>query len=207
MNEQITSPSQHVAGRGMVRHITAVSHDYPVRFSLLSTVCPLSFAMLRRVCYANRCCMSKGHPALLANHAVDFSEGIIMRRTFGLSISRLTEQQYVQASSTLTSSGGAVCTPLRGAKIIRPKQLFGLLLMVGWLCVPISAGARNAAVSCSSVFIQSLQEYRTVCSDGRYYATRYRPPFRDWETHQMSPSAPRKPPPLHRQPRPGAYQR
>jgi hypothetical protein len=87
------------------------------------------------------------------------------------------------------------------------RRLIGLLLLVGWLFVPLSAGARAPAVSCSSVFIQALQEYRTACSDGRYYTTRYRPPFRDWETHQMFPSGPRKPPPLHRQPRPGAYQR
>jgi hypothetical protein len=87
------------------------------------------------------------------------------------------------------------------------RRLTGFLLLLGWLFVPLSAGARAPAVSCSSVFIEALQEYRTACSDGRYYTTRYRSPFRDWETHQMFPSGPRKPPPLHRQPRSGAYQR
>jgi hypothetical protein len=91
--------------------------------------------------------------------------------------------------------------------MMRPKQLTGLFVLVVWLAVPLCVGATKPAVTCSSVFIQTLQEYRTVCSDGRYYTTRYRAPFRDWETHQMFPSGPRKPPPLHRQPRPGAYQR
>jgi hypothetical protein len=85
-------------------------------------------------------------------------------------------------------------------------QLTGLLLLVVWLGVPLSAELKAPAVSCSSVFIESLQEYRTICSNGNYYTTRYRAPFRDWETHQLLPSGPRQPIPLYRQPRPGARQ-
>ena len=87
------------------------------------------------------------------------------------------------------------------------RQLTGLVFLVGWLALPLGAGAKAPAVSCSSVFIQSLQEYRTVCSNGAYYATRYRPIFRDWEMQQMLPSGPQKPPPLYRQPRPNVRQR
>ena len=85
-------------------------------------------------------------------------------------------------------------------------RLTGLLLLIAWLGIPLSAGARAPTVSCSSVFIKSLQEYRTVCSNGAYYTTRYRPPYKDWETRQVAPSGPRQPLPLHRQPRPGARQ-
>jgi hypothetical protein len=86
-------------------------------------------------------------------------------------------------------------------------RLIGLLLFVGWLGVPFSAGAKAPAVSCSSVFIESLGEYRTTCSNGTYYTTRYQPSFRQWETYQTFPSGPRKPLPLYRQPLPGAQQR
>ena len=86
-------------------------------------------------------------------------------------------------------------------------RLAGLLLLLGWLGVPLSVGATAPAGSCTSVFIESLQEYRTVCSNGAYYRTRYRPHITQWETHQVFPSGPRKPLPLHRQPRPGAQQR
>jgi hypothetical protein len=85
-------------------------------------------------------------------------------------------------------------------------RLTGLLLLVAWLGVPFGAGATGPAVSCSSVFIQSLQEYRTTCSNGTYYTTRYRPLFKDWETRQLLPSGPRKPLPLYRQPQPSARQ-
>jgi hypothetical protein len=93
------------------------------------------------------------------------------------------------------------------ATVMSIGRWIGLLLLVGWLGVPLSVGARAPAVTCSSVFIESLQEYRTSCSNGTYYTTRYRPIFRDWETHQMFPSGPRKPLPLYRQPRPGTHQR
>ena len=88
-------------------------------------------------------------------------------------------------------------------------RLIGLLLIIGtgWLGAPSGAEARASATSCTSVFIQSLQEYRTVCSNGAYYTTRYRPIFRDWEMQQMFPSGPQKPPPLYRQPRPNLRQR
>ena len=86
-------------------------------------------------------------------------------------------------------------------------RLIGLLLVIGWLGVPRGAEATAPATSCSSVFIESLQEYRTVCSNGAYYTTRYRPIFRDWEMQQMFPSGPQKPPPLYWQPRPNVRQR
>jgi hypothetical protein len=86
-------------------------------------------------------------------------------------------------------------------------RVTGFLVCVAWFGMPLSAGARAPAVTCSSVFIASLQEYRTACSNGSYYTTRYRPIFKDWETHQAFPSGPRKPLPLYRQPRPGAHQR
>jgi hypothetical protein len=87
--------------------------------------------------------------------------------------------------------------------------MIGLLFAIGigWLCVPRGAEATARTPSCSSVFIESLQEYRTVCSNGTYYRTYYRPTFKDWEMQQMFPSGPRKPPPLHRQPRPNVRQR
>jgi hypothetical protein len=91
--------------------------------------------------------------------------------------------------------------------IMRTGRVTGLLLCVAWFSMPLSAGARAPAVTCSSVFIGSLQEYRTSCSNGTYYTTRYRPIFKDWETQQTFPSGPRKPLPLYRQPRPGARQR
>ena len=87
-------------------------------------------------------------------------------------------------------------------------RLLGLLLIIGlgWLGVLNGAEAKAPAVSCSSVFIQSLQEYRTVCSNGAYYTTRYRPISSDWEMQQRFPSGPQKPPPLYRQPRPNIRQ-
>jgi hypothetical protein len=85
-------------------------------------------------------------------------------------------------------------------------QLTGGLLLVTWLGVPLSIGATEPAVSCASVFIQSLQEYRTTCSNGTYYTTRYRPWFKAWETRQLLPSGPRQPLPLYRQPQPRARQ-
>jgi hypothetical protein len=87
------------------------------------------------------------------------------------------------------------------------RQLTGLVFLVGCLALPLGAGAKAPAVSCSSVFIQSLQEYRTVCSNGAYYATRQRPALRDWEMQQKFPSGPRKPPPLYRQPQPNIHLR
>jgi hypothetical protein len=110
---------------------------------------------------------------------------------------------------------GAVCGGAvgRGSALIGKAvnmsitRLTGLLLLAGWLGVPLGAGAKAPAVSCSSVFIQSLQEYRTICSNSAYYTTRYRPIFRDWEMQQRFPSGPHKPPPLHRQPRPNVRQR
>ena len=93
------------------------------------------------------------------------------------------------------------------ATVMRIGRLTGLLLFVGWVSVPFSARARAPAVTCSSVFIESLQEYRTSCSNGTYYTTRYHPIFKDWETYQTFPSGPRKPLPLHRQPRPGTRER
>ena len=80
-------------------------------------------------------------------------------------------------------------------------------MVIGWLGVPGGAEATAPATSCSSVFIESLQEYRTVCSNGAYYTTRYRPTFRDWEMQKMFPSGPQKPPPLYRQLRPNVRQR
>jgi hypothetical protein len=87
------------------------------------------------------------------------------------------------------------------------RRLIGLLFLVGWLGITLGAEAKAPAVSCSSVFIESLQEYRTTCSNGTYHATRYRPIFRDWEMQQMFPSGPPKPPPLYWQPRPNIRQR
>jgi hypothetical protein len=78
---------------------------------------------------------------------------------------------------------------------------------IGWLGVPHGAEAKAPRPSCSSVFIESLQEYRTACSNGAYYRTYYRPIFKDWEMQQMFPSGPRNPPPLYRQPRPNIRQR
>jgi hypothetical protein len=91
-------------------------------------------------------------------------------------------------------------------------RLIGLLLIIstGWLGVlslQHGAEAMPPAPSCTSVLIQSLQEYRTICSNGAYYTTRYRPIFRDWEMQQLFPSAPKKPPPLYRQPQPNVRQR
>jgi hypothetical protein len=106
--------------------------------------------------------------------------------------------------------GGAVDTEgtLTGKAVdMNLMRLIGLLLLIGWLSVPFGVWAKAPDVSCSSVFIQSLREYRTVCSNGRYYTTRYRPIFRDWEMQQTFPSGPPKPPPLHRQPRPNIRQR
>jgi hypothetical protein len=85
-------------------------------------------------------------------------------------------------------------------------RLTGVLLLVTWLGVALSAWTKEPAVSCASVYITSLQEYRTTCSHGTYYATRYRPWFKAWETRQQFPSGPRQPLPLSRQPRPGARQ-
>jgi hypothetical protein len=85
-------------------------------------------------------------------------------------------------------------------------RLTGVLLLVTWLGVPLHVGATAPAVSCASVFIQSLQEYRTTGSHGAYYTTRYRPWFKAWETRQLFPSGPRQPLPLHRQPQPGTRQ-
>ena len=90
---------------------------------------------------------------------------------------------------------------------MRVTRLLGLLFVIGWFGVSLSAEATAPAVSCSSVFIESLQEYRTVCSNGAYSATRYRPIFRDWEMQQMFPSGPQHPPPLYRQPPPNVRQR
>jgi hypothetical protein len=78
---------------------------------------------------------------------------------------------------------------------------------IGWLAALGPAKASAPVPSCASVFIQSLHEYRTVCSNGAYYTTRYRPIFRDWEMQQMFPSGPQKPPPLYWQPRPNIRQR
>jgi hypothetical protein len=88
-------------------------------------------------------------------------------------------------------------------------RLIGLLVAIslGGLGIPSGAEATAPAVSCSSVFVEALQEYRTVCSNGAYYTTRYRPIFKDWEMQQMFPSGPQKPPPLYRQPRPNIRQR
>jgi hypothetical protein len=102
---------------------------------------------------------------------------------------------------------GIASTPTGTAVDMRVKRLIGVLLVIGWLGVPHGTEATAPAASCTSVFIQSLQEYRTVCSNGAYYTTRYRPIFRDWEMQQMFPSGPQKPPPLHRQPRPNIRQR
>jgi hypothetical protein len=85
-------------------------------------------------------------------------------------------------------------------------RLTGVLLLVTWLSVPLSAWAKEPAVSCASVFIQSLQEYRTTCSHGTDNTTRYRPCFKGWETRQLLPSGPRQPLPLYRQPHPSARQ-
>jgi hypothetical protein len=82
----------------------------------------------------------------------------------------------------------------------------GVLLLVTWLGVLFSIGATEPAMSCSSVFIQSQQGYRTSCSNGTYYTTRYRQWFKAWETRQLLPSGPRHPLPLSRQPHPGARQ-
>jgi hypothetical protein len=89
------------------------------------------------------------------------------------------------------------------------RRLLGLLfaISIGWLGTPSGVEATAPAGSCASIFIQSLQEYRTVCSNGAYYTTRYRPIFRDWEMQQLFPSGPQKPPPLYRQPRPNIRQR
>ena len=108
--------------------------------------------------------------------------------------------------------GGAVGTAftLTGKAVdMHRARLIGLLLIIGigWLGTLSGAEATAPAASCASVFIQSLQEYRTVCSNGAYYTTRYRPIFRDWEMQQMFPSGPQKPPPLYRQPRPNIRQR
>jgi hypothetical protein len=86
-------------------------------------------------------------------------------------------------------------------------RLTGVLLLIGWLSVPLRAEAAPSVPSCSSVFNESVQEYRTVCSNGTYYTTRYRPSFRDWESHQLFPSGPRKSVPIHRQPQPRTIQR
>jgi hypothetical protein len=112
---------------------------------------------------------------------------------------------------------GGVCSGVVGTgcalteKVVEMSstQLRGLLfaISVGWLGAPSGAEATAPAASCASVFIQSLQEYRTVCSNGAYYTTRYRPIFKDWEMQQMFPSGPQKPPPLYRQPRPNIRQR
>lgn len=48
-------------------------------------------------------------------------------------------------------------------------------------------------MSCSAVFLGSLQEYWTACSNGASYRTRSRPLFKDWEMHQMFPAEPQKP--------------
>ena len=110
------------------------------------------------------------------------------------------------------TGGGAVGTAftLTGKAVdMHSARLIGLLLIIGagWLGTLSGAEATAPAASCASVFIQSLQEYRTVCSNGAYYTTRYRPIFRDWEMQQMFPSGPQKPPPLYRQPRPNIRQR
>jgi hypothetical protein len=88
-------------------------------------------------------------------------------------------------------------------------RLLGLLLFtgLGWLGSLSAAEAAAPTASCVSVFVQSLQEYRTVFSNGTYYATRYRPIFRDWEMQQLFPSGPKRPPPLYWQPRPNLRQR
>jgi hypothetical protein len=96
---------------------------------------------------------------------------------------------------------------MKWAIVMSVTRLTGLLLLIGWVGVAFGSGTKAPAVSCSSVFIEALGEYRTVCSNGTYYTTRYRPAFRQWETDQTFPSGPRKPLPLHRQPRPGAQQR
>jgi hypothetical protein len=96
--------------------------------------------------------------------------------------------------------------PYGRVTIMSIGRLAGLLLLIVWLGAPLSAETTAPAVSCSSVFVESLQEYRTTCSNGNYYTTRYRPRFRDWEMRQMFPSGPRQPIPLYRQPRPGARQ-
>jgi hypothetical protein len=112
---------------------------------------------------------------------------------------------------------GGVCSGVAGAgctltgKVVEMSgtRLIGLLVAIslGGLGIPSGAEATAPAVSCSSVFVEALQEYRTVCSNGAYYTTRYRPIFKDWEMQQMFPSGPQKPPPLYRQPRPNIRQR
>jgi hypothetical protein len=87
------------------------------------------------------------------------------------------------------------------------ERLVGILLVIVGLGIAPTAQGLAPAVSCSSVFIESLQEYRTVCSNGAYYTTRYRPFLKQWETDQLFPSGPSKALPLHRYPRPGAQQR
>jgi hypothetical protein len=117
----------------------------------------------------------------------------------------------------MVGSTGGVCGGVVGTAFaligravdMRRARLIGLLVIIGsgWLGALSSAEVVAPAASCASVFIQSLQEYRTVCSNGAYYTTRYRPIFRDWEMQQMFPSGPQKPPPLYRQPRPNIRQR
>jgi hypothetical protein len=45
---------------------------------------------------------------------------------------------------------------------MRVTRLLGLLSVIGWFGVSLSAEATAPAVSCSSVFIESLQEYRST---------------------------------------------
>jgi hypothetical protein len=90
---------------------------------------------------------------------------------------------------------------------MRVPRLVGLVCLIGWLGMALTAGATTPARSCSSVFVEALQEYRTVCSNGAYYTTRYNPLLRDWEMRQTFPSGPQKPPPLFWQPRPNIRQR
>jgi hypothetical protein len=123
-----------------------------------------------------------------------------MMSELGMSFPLASSQRRVFRCSIHT------CEPLGRATIMSVGRLTGLLLLVVWLGVPLRAGTTVPVVSCSSVFIESLQEYRTTCSNGSYYTTWYRPLFKDWETRQMFPSGPRKPIPLYQQPRPGARQ-
>jgi hypothetical protein len=117
----------------------------------------------------------------------------------------------------MVGSTGEVCGRVVGtafaltekAVAMSSRRVIALLFAIGigWLGVPHGAEAKAPRPSCSSVFIESLQEYRTVCSNGAYYRTYYRPLFKDWEMQQMFPSGPQKSPPLYRQPRPNIRQR
>src|SRR5919197_3507749 len=106
----------------------------------------------------------------------------------------------------MVGSTGGVCGGAVGLAVdrrgkvmaMRRRRVIGLLLVIGWLGLPLGAEATRPAPSCSSVFIESLQEYRTVCSNGAYYRTYSRQIFKDWEMQQMYPSGPHKPPPLYR---------